>query len=229
MPVAFALALMTLRRRRAMAQSHGANETPQQNVRQSEQYQQLLCTNPAFRAKRIAQECGPLQGSDFYDGCVASFDCEKQPTGANWRKAPPVRDHPERRPDKGERTMANPAPGWVKKPEHRVDLHPESRRVRVSYAGAVVADSTAALRCEETGHGPVMYIPANDMRLDLMKKTEHSTYCPFKGTASYWTIEAGGKTAENAIWGYETPYDEMTGLADYYAFYGNRVDSVEIT
>jgi len=123
---------------------------------------------------------------------------------------------------------ANPAPGWEKKPEHRVDLHPESRRVRVSFDDTTVADTTHALRVEETGHGPVMYIPAKDMRLDLMKKTEHSTYCPFKGTASYWTLNAGGKSSENAIWGYETPYDEMTGLAGYYAFYDTRVDSIEI-
>jgi uncharacterized protein (DUF427 family) len=127
---------------------------------------------------------------------------------------------------------ANPAPGWEKKPEHRVDLHPEGKRVRVTYAGAVIADTTAALRVEETGHGPVMYIPAKDMRLDLMKKTGHSTYCPFKGTASYWTLEVGkggeAKSSENAIWGYEAPYDEMAGLAGYYAFYGNRVDSIEV-
>jgi uncharacterized protein (DUF427 family) len=123
---------------------------------------------------------------------------------------------------------ANPAPGWVKKPEHRVDLHPDGRRVRVTYAGAVVADTTSALRVEETGHGPVMYIPKKDMRLDLMKKTEHTTYCPFKGTASYWTLSLGGNNSENAIWGYETPYDEMTGLAGHYAFYGNRVDGIEI-
>ena len=100
--------------------------------------------------------------------------------------------------------------------------------MRVSFAGTVVADTTHALRVEETGHGPVMYIPGADMRLDLMKKTEHSTYCPFKGTASYWTLNAGGKSAENAIWGYETPYDEMTKLAGHYAFYGNRVDNIEI-
>jgi uncharacterized protein (DUF427 family) len=123
---------------------------------------------------------------------------------------------------------ANPAPGWEKKPEHRVDLHPESRRVRVSYGGTLVADSTNALRVEETGHGPVMYIPAKDMRHDLMRKTEHNSYCPFKGTASYWTLDVGGNSSENAIWGYETPYDEMTGLAGYYAFYDNRVDNIEI-
>jgi uncharacterized protein (DUF427 family) len=125
--------------------------------------------------------------------------------------------------------MANPAPGWASKPEHRVDLHPNKSHVRVMFGGNVIADSTDTLRVEETGHGPVYYIPAKDMSLDLMKKTEHTTYCPFKGTASYWTIKIGDKSAENAIWGYEAPYDETAALAGHYAFYGNRVDSIEIT
>lgn len=124
--------------------------------------------------------------------------------------------------------MANPAPGWAKKPEHRVDLHRDSKHVRVVFGGTVIAESTVTLRCEETGHGPVHYIPAKDMRLDLMKKTEHTSYCPFKGTASYWTVKVGDNSSENAIWGYEAPYDETVALADHYAFYGNRVDSIEI-
>jgi len=73
----------------ARAADPGGNETPQQNVRESQQYDQLTCTNPAFRAKRIAQECGPLQGSQFYDNCVASFNCGRQPSAAHWRQAPP--------------------------------------------------------------------------------------------------------------------------------------------
>jgi hypothetical protein len=75
----------------ALAQTPPADETPGANVHQSQQYEQLLCTNPAFRAKRIAQECGPLQGSTFYDGCVASFDCKNPnaPKGSNWRNTPP--------------------------------------------------------------------------------------------------------------------------------------------
>jgi hypothetical protein len=74
----------------ALAQSPaGHDETPQQNVRSSQQYQQLTCSNPKFRATRIAKECGPLQGSQFYDSCVASFNCDKQPSDANWNKAPP--------------------------------------------------------------------------------------------------------------------------------------------
>lgn len=71
------------------ATSAPVNETPQQNVRASQQYQQLTCTNAKFRATRIAKECGPLQGSQFYDSCVASFNCNQQPSDANWNKAPP--------------------------------------------------------------------------------------------------------------------------------------------
>lgn len=71
------------------AAAQSMSETPQQNVRSSQQYQQLVCTNAGFRATRIAKECGPLQGSQFYDSCVASFNCDKQPAGTNWRNAPP--------------------------------------------------------------------------------------------------------------------------------------------
>ena len=74
----------------ASAQQRGGDESPDQNVKQSQQYESLTCSNAAFRAKRIAQECGPLQGSEFYDNCVASFNCGgNRPSGANWRNAPP--------------------------------------------------------------------------------------------------------------------------------------------
>ena len=74
----------------ALAQAPAAHdETPDQNVKASQQYQQLLCKNAAFRAHRIDKECGPLQGSQFYDSCVASFNCDRQPSDANWRQAPP--------------------------------------------------------------------------------------------------------------------------------------------
>ncbi len=128
--------------------------------------------------------------------------------------------------------MANPAPGYLKKPEHRVDLLPETRRVRVTFAGVVIADSDAALRCEETGHAPVHYLPASDVRLDLLRPSDHKTYCPFKGDCSYWTIEVagGGETArsENAVWAYPAPYDEATAMAGHFAFYPSRVDGIEV-
>src|SRR5260370_5461609 len=122
--------------------------------------------------------------------------------------------------------MANPAPGYATKPEHRVDLLPEARRVRVTFAGTVIADSKQALRVEETGHGPVHYVPEKDVRLDLMRPTEHKTYCPFKGDCSYWTVEVDGGKAENAVWGYRAPYDEAKGLAGPYAFDKSPVDAV---
>jgi uncharacterized protein (DUF427 family) len=125
--------------------------------------------------------------------------------------------------------MANPAPGFVRKPDHRVDLLPETRRVRVKFGGAVIADSHAALRIEETGHGPVHYLPEKDVRTDLLRPTDHTSHCPFKGDASYWTIEVpGAGRSENAVWGYRTPFDETAGLAGHYAFYESRVDAIEV-
>jgi uncharacterized protein (DUF427 family) len=84
--------------------------------------------------------------------------------------------------------MSNPAPGFVSRPDYRVDLLPTGRRVKVVFGGVTIADSGAALRVEETGHGPVYYVPETDVRLDLMRPTEHHTRCPYKGEASYWTV-----------------------------------------
>ena len=130
--------------------------------------------------------------------------------------------------------MPNPAPGFVSRPDYKIDLVPETRRVRVEFAGATVADSTAALRLEEAGHQPVYYFPKTDVRLDLMRPTAHHSRCPYKGEASYWTIElpageASGRRSKNAVWGYLSPYDEVVGITGYYAFYPNRVDSITVT
>lgn len=130
--------------------------------------------------------------------------------------------------------MPNPAPGFVSRPDHRVDLLAESRRVKVVFGGMTIADSGAALRVEETGHGPVYYVPGKDVRLDLMRPTEQHTRCPFKGEASYWTIElpadaGSARRSENAVWAYPSPYDEVSRLAGYHAFYPNRVDSITVS
>lgn len=127
--------------------------------------------------------------------------------------------------------MANPSPGFARNPDHRVDIVPEKHRVRVTFGGAVIADSRNALRVEETGHEPVHYVPEKDVRTELLRPTDHTTHCPFKGDASYWTIEAPGglgRRAENVVWGYRTPFDETAGLAGHYAFYKSRVDAIEV-
>jgi uncharacterized protein (DUF427 family) len=126
--------------------------------------------------------------------------------------------------------MPNPAPGFVSRPDYRIDIVPDSRRVRVEFAGVTVADSTATLRLEEAGHAPVHYFPKKDVRLDLMRPTQHHSRCPYKGEASYWTIEVpgggGARQAENAVWSYPEPYDEMLGIRDYVAFW--KVDAIKV-
>jgi uncharacterized protein (DUF427 family) len=122
--------------------------------------------------------------------------------------------------------MANPAPGYVKNPERDIHFEKSPRRVRVKFGGEWIADSTEMVLMYESGHLPVYYFPVKDIRLDLLHPTDHTSYCQYKGDASYWTIEAGGKTSENAVWAYQQPYDEMTAidLQDYCAFYWGRVD-----
>jgi len=125
----------------------------------------------------------------------------------------------------------NPAPGFKKYPQHQVEARPSSARVRVLSKGQVIADTREAVELHESyGEGKktvapvVYYIPRKDVRMDRLERTAHSTHCPFKGDASYFSLKGG---AENAVWSYEQPYDEMAALKDRLAFYPDKVDSIE--
>jgi uncharacterized protein (DUF427 family) len=109
-------------------------------------------------------------------------------------------------------------------PDYRVDLETSPQRVRVSLGGTVVADSRATLTVRETKHEPVIYFPREDVRFEALERTDHESFCPFKGEASYWTLRASGRIEENAVWSYEDPFDEVAGLKDYVAFYSDRVE-----
>lgn len=111
-----------------------------------------------------------------------------------------------------------------KKPTRKITLEPASASVRVEFGGTVVADSAKALILREGSLPPVFYIPRADVRWEAMQATEHHTYCPYKGTASYWSVSAGGKTAENAVWAYPEAIDEVADIRDCVAFYWNRMD-----
>ena len=121
----------------------------------------------------------------------------------------------------------NSGPDYKQHPAHHVTLEPGPSRVRVLFSGETIADSHSALTLREANYAPVHYIPIADIRADTIEPTPHSTYCPFKGTASYWSIAAGGKRAENAVWAYRQPYDEVADIKDYAAFYPNKVDAIE--
>lgn len=108
---------------------------------------------------------------------------------------------------------------------YRLTLEQCSRRIRADFGGETIAESDRVLVMHETRLPPVYYFPRDDVRMDLMKKTGHRTHCPFKGNASYWTLEAGGKTAKDAVWGYEDPYDEAEGVRDCVAFFWGAMDA----
>ena len=122
--------------------------------------------------------------------------------------------------------MAQPrkSPGFAENPEYRVRLEPTPRRLRVEHDGAFVADTTRGMVMFETRHLPVYYFPLQDVRMDLMSRTDRRSHCPYKGDASYWSVSVGGRTAENAMWSYETPYAELPELEGLGAFYWDRVD-----
>ena len=111
--------------------------------------------------------------------------------------------------------------------DHPITIFPATKRVRVMFAGRVVADTTRALTLKEASYRPVHYVPRSDVDMTLLARTEHSTHCPYKGDASYFSINAGGRVAENAIWSYEHPFAGVAEIAGYVAFYPSRVDAIE--
>jgi uncharacterized protein (DUF427 family) len=113
--------------------------------------------------------------------------------------------------------------------DHPITITPTADRIRVTFNGQIVADTRRALVLREASYKPVFYIPRDDARMALFTRTAHSTHCPYKGDASYYTITAGNRTAENAIWSYETPFPAMAEIAGCLAFYPNRVDKIEAT
>ncbi len=117
-----------------------------------------------------------------------------------------------------------PAPGFKTDPDYRITFEPSPRRVRVRFNGETIADSLAPHLLFETRHLPVYYFPHGDVRMDLLRRTDHHTYCPYKGTASYWSIAVGDRLSENAVWGYPEPFAEVAAIKEYVAFYWDRVD-----
>lgn len=119
---------------------------------------------------------------------------------------------------------AGPAPGFQSHPAYAIRIEPVEGLVTVAFAGTMLAETNDAIWFHETKHHPVLYVPRADMRSDQLAETDLSTYCPFKGDARYWSIKGGGAGGENAVWGYDTPFDEVRDLVRYAAFYGDRVD-----
>src|SRR5215472_2668670 len=112
-------------------------------------------------------------------------------------------------------------------PDHPITIERNAARVIVRVAGQVVADTRAAVRLREASYPAVQYIPRQDVDMTLLDRTAHTSYCPYKGDCSYFSIPLGGARSANAVWSYETPYPAVMAIKDHLAFYPSRVDAIE--
>jgi uncharacterized protein (DUF427 family) len=108
--------------------------------------------------------------------------------------------------------------------EYVVVIEDSPRRVRAMFNGATIADSVQMKMMHETRHIPVYYFPIEDVDMSLLTRTDHSTHCPHKGDASYWSVNVGDKTAENAVWTYENPMDHVPDLKGLVGIYWSEMD-----
>ena len=118
--------------------------------------------------------------------------------------------------------------GYDTNPDYRIEFLAAPGRVRVLFNGVTVADSGRAMEMREGRTPPVYYLPREDVRMDLLRRTGHRSHCPYKGDASYWTLSVGEREAENAVWSYEGPFDQVAQIKDYLAFYQDRVDAIQV-
>ncbi|MGH3903046.1 MAG: DUF427 domain-containing protein [Pseudonocardiaceae bacterium] len=110
-------------------------------------------------------------------------------------------------------------------PGHRLLFDPFPRRVRALFAGEPVLDTTRGMLLHESNLLPQLYVPREDVDTDLLRGSDRTTHCPFKGDAAYWSLVAGGRTADNALWAYPEPSDAASWLRGYLAPYWRPMDA----
>lgn len=113
-------------------------------------------------------------------------------------------------------------------PDHPITITPNPRRVRVTAGDIVIAETSKALTLKEAKYPAVQYVPREDTNMALLARTDRVTHCPYKGDASYYSVKADGKTLDNAIWTYETPFPAMTEISGHLAFYPDKVKIEEV-
>jgi uncharacterized protein (DUF427 family) len=114
-------------------------------------------------------------------------------------------------------------------PTHPISIEANPSRVVVTVSGKVIADTRDALTLREADYPAVQYIPRRDVDMTALTRSEHTTHCPYKGDASYYTIPAGGDRSLDAVWTYETPFEAVGQIKEHLAFYPDRVDETKDT
>ncbi len=106
---------------------------------------------------------------------------------------------------------------------HTITITPSRAHVEVTVDGETLAVTDRAVLLDETGIPTRYYLPRDDVRTGLLRRTDLQTTCPFKGDASYWSAEVGGKVLSDLVWSYETPIAGSEGIAGLMSFYPDRV------
>ena len=107
---------------------------------------------------------------------------------------------------------------------HTITIKPCNAHVEVRLNGELLAETDRPLRLEETGLPDRYYVPRDDVRMELLRPTTFHTTCPFKGEASYWSVDIDGQTHDGVVWAYEQPIPSAADIAGYLSFYPDRVD-----
>ena len=115
------------------------------------------------------------------------------------------------------------SPAYDKFPEHKIRIEPASGGVRVTWQGQVVAESRRFLLLHEGSYPPAVYLPREDAKLAFFERSAHTTHCPFKGDAAYFSLHAGSERSDDTVWTYEDPFDQVAEIRDHLAFYADRV------
>jgi uncharacterized protein (DUF427 family) len=106
---------------------------------------------------------------------------------------------------------------------HPITIERNPERIVVTVGGRTIADTQAALTLREADYPPVHYIPLADVERSLLEPTDHSSYCPYKGDASYYSITESEGDLENSVWEYRDPYAPVAEIRGHVAFYPDRV------
>jgi uncharacterized protein (DUF427 family) len=107
---------------------------------------------------------------------------------------------------------------------HTIEISPTDAHIEVQVGGRLLAATDRALKLEETGLPPRYYVPREDVRMDLLRPTTFHTTCPFKGEASYWSVDVDGVTRDGVVWSYETPTPQAAQVQSMLSFYPDRTD-----
>ncbi len=118
--------------------------------------------------------------------------------------------------------MGGAAPGFKGRPDHIVYITPIPGVYRVDFMGDQIAQSSSILEVTETNCVTRLYLPVDDIDMSRLQETDHSSYCPFKGTARYWIVTGGGESLENGAWAYDDPYTECEALKGHVCFYAEK-------